>query len=212
MPEVIGGIEIPHTRLVSDATAVARAAQNDSLFHHCRRVFLFATAAGERLGLAADPELLYVGAMFHDLGLLPPHATDTRRFEVDSAHVARRFLRQHDTPEDEVARVFLAVALHTTPNIPEFLEPEVALLHAGVQIDLLGIGYRDLDARFIAEVIAAHPRTHFTCEMLDALLQGNIHRPQTTRGTVNADVLERFDPGFARSNFVDIVRNSAWPE
>jgi hypothetical protein len=212
MAEVIGGVEIPDTRLVSDATAFVRDAENDLLYHHSRRVFLFAALQGERLQLEPDPELLYVGAMFHDLGLTPPHASDTRRFEVDSAHVARTFLRDHDVPEDQVARVFLAIALHTTPNITEFLEPEVALVRAGVETDVLGIGYRDLDTRFIAEVTDAHPRPSFKSQILEALTEGNIHRPQTTRGTVNADVLERFSPGFERTNFVDIVQDSPWPE
>jgi HD superfamily phosphodiesterase len=212
MVEVIAGIEIPDTRLVSDATTFARDAENDLLYHHSRRVFLFAALQGKRLGLEPDRELLYVGAMFHDLGLTSPYASDTRRFEVDSAHVARNFLRDHDVPENQVARVFLAIALHTTPNIPEFLEPEVALVHAGVETDLLGIGYRDLDTRLIAEVTDAHPRPSFKSQILEALTEGNIHRPQTTRGTVNADVLERFSPGFERTNFVDIVQDSAWPE
>ena len=141
MIEVIGGIEIPDTRLVADATALVRDAQEDFLYHHSRRVFLFAAIRGARLGLEPDPELLYVAAMFHDLGLMPPHASDTRRFEVDSALVARAFLRDHDVPEDQITRVVLAIALHTTPDIPELLEPEVALVHAGVETDVLGVGY-----------------------------------------------------------------------
>ena len=142
MAEVIAGIVIPDSRLVSDATALVRDTEDDLLYHHSRRVFLFGSLQGQRLGLRPDPELLYVGALFHDLGLTPKHATDTRRFEVDSAHVARDFLRDHDVREEDVARVFLAIALHTTPNIPEFLEPEVALVTAGVETDVLGIGYR----------------------------------------------------------------------
>jgi hypothetical protein len=212
MVEVIGGIEIPDSRLVSDATALVRDVEEDFLYHHSRRVYLFAAIRGARLGLEADPELLYVAAMFHDLGLMPPHASDTRRFEVDSALVARTFLRDHDVPEDQVARVVLAIALHTTPGIPELLEAEIALVRAGVETDVLGVGYRELDTRLIAEITNVHPRPGFKSRMLEALTQGNIHRPQTTRGTVNADVLERFCPSFERTNFVDILQDSAWPE
>jgi HD superfamily phosphodiesterase len=212
MGEVIAGIEIPDTRLVSDATAFVRDAENDLLYHHSRRVFLFGALQGKRLGVDPDPELLYVGALFHDLGLTPKFGTDTRRFEVDSAHVARDFLRDHDVPEGDVARVFLAIALHTTPNIPEFLEPEVALVTAGVETDVLGFGYLDLDARLVAEVTDAHPRPNFKARILEAFNEGNVHRPQSTFGNVNADVLERFMPGFERANFVDIIEQSAWPE
>ena len=212
MAEVIAGIEIPDTDLVSDATAFVRDAENELLYHHSRRVFLFGALQGKRLGLEPDLELLYIGALFHDLGLTPKYATETRRFEVDSAHVARDYLRDHGVPEDQVARVFLAIALHTTPNIPEFLEPEVALVTAGVETDVLGFGYDDLDPRLVAEVTAAHPRPDFKAQILQAFTDGNVHRPQTTFGNVNADVLERFSPGFERANFVDIIQNSAWPE
>ena len=212
MAEVIAGIEIPDTDLVSDATAFVRDAENELLYHHSRRVFLFGALQGKRLGLEPDLELLYIGALFHDLGLTPKYATETRRFEVDSAHVARDYLRDHGVPEDQVARVFLAIALHTTPNIPEFLEPEIALVTAGVETDVLGFGYDDLDPRLVAEVTAAHPRPDFKAQILQAFTDGNLHRPQTTFGNVNADVLERFSPGFERANFVDIIQNSAWPE
>jgi len=212
MVEVIAGIEIPDTRLVSDATTLVRDAETDLLYHHSRRVFLFGALQGKRLGLEPDLELLYVGALFHDLGLTSKHATERRRFEVDSAHVAQNFLRDHGVSEDEVARVFLAISLHTTPNIPEFLEPEVALVSAGVETDVLGIGYDELDPQIIAEVTDAHPRPDFKARILQAFTEGNADRPQTTFGNVNADVLERFSPGFERTNFVDIIQSSAWPE
>ena len=38
------------------------------------------------------------------------------------------------------------------------------------------------------------------------------HRPQSTFGTVNDDVLAHFDPSFTRENFVDIILNNTWPE
>ncbi|CAM5704388.1 hypothetical protein SBADM41S_10842 [Streptomyces badius] len=99
---------------------------------------------GQRRDLTFDPELLYVGALFHDLGLGRSFRSSGRRFEVDSADEARRFLRTHGVPEDSVRRVWTAIALHTTPGIPSFMEPEVALVTAGVEYDVLGIGYEDL--------------------------------------------------------------------
>ena len=83
---------------------------------------------------------------------------------------------------------------------------------AGVETDVLGIGYRDLDPRLIDEVTGVHPRPDFKMQILGAFTEGNIRRPETTFGNVNADVLERFSPGFERANFVDIIQDSAWPE
>jgi HD superfamily phosphodiesterase len=212
MTEVIAGIEVPDTRLVSDATEFVRDVENDLLYHHSRRVFLFGALQGKHRGLKPDPELLYVGALFHDVGLTPDHRTDTLRFEVDSANAARQFLRDHDVPEVDVATVWLGVALHTTPGVPEFLEPEVALVTAGVETDVLGIGYRDLDARHITEVTHVHPRPDFKRQILKAFTDGNAHRPHTTFGNVNADVLQHFCTGFERDDFVDMVQNSDWPD
>jgi hypothetical protein len=212
MTEAIAGIVIPDTGLVADATAFVRDVTNDLLYNHSRRVFLFGALQGKRRELKPDPELLYVGALFHDVGLTPDHRTDSVRFEVDSANAAQQFLRDHDVPEDDVARVWLSIALHTTPGIPEFLEPEVALVTAGVEFDVLGIGYRDLAPELIAEVTSAHPRPDFKRQILRAFTEGNMQRPQTTFGNVNADVLERFCPGFERANFVDIIEGSDWPD
>lgn len=69
MQEMIAGIAIPDTQIVADATELVRAAENDLLYHHSRRVFVFGALQGRRRGLVPDLELLYVGALFHDLGL-----------------------------------------------------------------------------------------------------------------------------------------------
>jgi HD superfamily phosphodiesterase len=212
MAEEIAGITIPDTALVADATALVREATNELLYNHSRRVFLFGALQGKRLGLDPDPELLYVGAMFHDLGLTDLYGTQNLRFEVDGANAARAFLLEHGISADDAYNVWTAVALHTTPAIPEFMTPEVALVTAGVETDVLGIQYDALAASDISAVVAAHPRPDFKRRILAAFTEGNRHRPETTFGNVNADVLARFEPGFQRTDFVDIIENSAWPE
>jgi HD superfamily phosphodiesterase len=167
---------------------------------------------GRNRGLSFDPELLYIGAMFHDVGLGEPFRTDGRRFEVDSANEARRFLQSHRVPEDSVRRVWTAIALHTTPGIPEFMEPEVALVTAGVEYDVLGIGYDAISDSDRAEITALHPRPDFKRRILAAFTAGIAPRPETTFGNVKADVLEHFVPGFRRGDFVEVIQNSRWPE
>ncbi|MEU4475556.1 HD domain-containing protein [Micromonospora sp. NPDC023888] len=212
MAETIAGITIPDTPLVAAATDLVRAATNDLLFRHSRRVFLFGALQGERRGLSPDLELLYVGAMFHDLGLTERYGSTDLRFEVDGAHAAERFLLDHGRPAAQARKVWLSIALHTTPGVPEFLDPEIALVTAGVETDVLGIGYRDLDPERIAEVTAAHPRPDFKRQILAAFNEGNRHRPQTTFGNVNADVLAHFDPNFVRDDFVEVILRNDWPE
>ncbi|MGY1842619.1 HD domain-containing protein [Modestobacter sp. SYSU DS0875] len=212
MTETVAGIELPDSTLAREATTLVRDATDDLLFHHSRRVFLFGSLQGRRLGLTADPELLYVGAMFHDLGLTERHRRDDQRFELDGADEARAFLRAHGVPEPRVRLVWEAIALHTTPEVPWRLEPEVALVTAGVETDVLGIGYRDLSPADVAAVTAAHPRPGFKKAIVDAFADGFRHRPDTTFGTVNGDVLEHRVPGYRHVDFVEVIENSPWPE
>ncbi len=108
--------------------------------------------------------------------------------------------------------MWLGIALHTTPGVPEFLAPEVALLQAGVEVDVVGVGRGDLAPDELAAVTAAHPRPDFKNRILAAFNDGMKHRPQTTAGTMNADVLQHFDPAFERVDFVDKILNNSWPE
>jgi HD superfamily phosphodiesterase len=206
------GVTVPDTKLARDATDLVRSATSDLVYDHSRRVFWFGSLQGRNRGLSFDPELLYLGAMFHDLGLNQEFRRSGRRFEVDSADEARRFLQGHGVLEDRIRRVWTAIALHTTPGIPEFMEPEVALVTAGVEYDVLGIGYHDISADDRAEITALHPRPDFKRQILQAFTEGIAPKPETTFGNVKADVLERFLPGYQRANFVDIIEGSDWPE
>ena len=210
--ETIADIVIPDTPLVRHVTAFIREAENDLLFDHSRRVFLFGALQGRRRGLQPDLELLYVGAMFHDIGLTEPYRTSAQRFEVDGANAARDFLLQRGVDEGDARKVWLSIALHTTPNVPEFLEPEIALVTAGVETDVLGIGRDDLSPEALAAVTAAQPRPDLKRRIQQAITDGNKQRPRSTFGNVNADVLEHFDPSFVRDDFVEIILNNSWPE
>jgi hypothetical protein len=210
--QTAAGVTVPDTKLAREATELVRESTTDLVYHHSRRVFWFGSLQGRNRGLSFDPELLYIGAMFHDLGLNEQFRGSGRRFEVDSAGEARRFLQDHGVPEDSIRRVWTAIALHTTPGIPEFMEPEVALVTAGVEYDVLGIGYHDVSDADRAEITALHPRPDFKRSILRAFTDGIAPKPETTFGNVKADVLERYVPGYQRGNFVDIILNSDWPE
>jgi HD superfamily phosphodiesterase len=210
--ETVAGVVIPDTTLVRKATEFIRDAEDDVLFHHSRRVFLFGALHGHRLGLQPDAELLYVAAMFHDLGLTARYRGSAQRFETDGADAARDFLLDHGIKQSDADNVWLGIALHTTPEIPGRLSPEIALLAEGVKTDAVGVGRDDLDPEEIEAVTAAHPRPDFKNRILAAFHDGMKHRPDTTFGTMNADVLAHFDPTFKPGNMVDAILNSSWPE
>lgn len=211
--DTVAGITVPDTPLARDITAFIRDSEDDLLFNHSRRVFFFGALQGQHRNLQPDLELLYAGAMFHDLGLTERYRTSSSlRFEVDGANAAQCFLLQHGIDADEARKVWLGIALHTTPGVPEFLEPEVALVTAGVETDVLGVGRADLSPEQLSAVTAAHPRPDFKHQILQAFTVGMKHRPRTTFGTMNADVLAHFDPSFVRDDFVETILHSSWPE
>ena len=212
MSLIIEGVTIPDSKLAREITEVVRDTESPLLFHHSSRVYYFGALAGKHRGLKFDPELLYAGAMFHDMGLTPRHSSPNERFEVDGANAARDFLCGHSISEAEIDTVWTAIALHTTPGIPQHMHPVVALLTAGVEMDVLGLAYHEYSDVERAAIVKAHPRTErFKEEIIQAFYDGIHNKPDTTFGNVKADVLADKDPSFRPGNFCRVIRASAWP-
>lgn len=212
MTETIATVGIPDTDLVRQATQLVRDAADDTIFNHSRRVFLWGSLKARTRGWQIDPELAYVGSLFHDLGLTDAYRTTEQRFEIDGADAARGFLLDHGRSEKEARNVWLAIALHTTPQVPLRLGPEVAVVTLGVETDVLGLELDQISDAERAAVVAAHPRPGFKKAILRRFYDGMADRPETTFGTMNDDVLAHFDSSFRRKNFVDIIESNAWPE
>ena len=207
----ISGVMIPDSKLAREATELVHDTESRLLFNHSTRVYYFASLAGKRRGLQFDPELLYVAAMFHDMGLTPRYSSESDRFEVDGANAARGFLRQRNISQPEIDTVWTAIALHTTPGIPQYMHPVVALLTNGVEMDVLGIAYSEFSDSDRQAIVGAYPRTeHFKEDIIQAFYGGIRQKPETTFGNVKADVLADKDPKFQRINFCSVIRGSQW--
>src|ERR1700730_8060711 len=98
----IHGVSVPDSKIAREITELVRDTEPPLLFHHSSRVYYFGALAGKHRGLHFDPELLYAGAMFHDMGLTPKHRSANERFEVDGANAARDFLRSHGISQPEI--------------------------------------------------------------------------------------------------------------
>ena len=146
------------------------------------------------------------------LGLTEKYARTDQRFEIDGADEARRFLLSHGIADADAEKVWTAIALHTTPEIPLHMAAEIALVTRGVEHDVLGFGFDTITEEQRAEIVKAHPRPDFKNQILQAFTNGIKHRPETTFGNVKADVLEHFVPGFERGDFVEVIRANKWPE
>jgi hypothetical protein len=130
---------------------------------------------------------------------------------VDGAHAAADFLRRRGIAPADVDTVWTAIALHTTPGIPQYMHPVVALLTAGVEMDVLGLAYDQYGDDEREAVVALHPRTpRFKEDIIQAFYDGIRHKPETTFGNVKADVLADKDPSFVRGDFCRTIRCSHW--
>jgi hypothetical protein len=208
---LISGITVPDSKLANEITEFIRDTESTLLFNHSSRVYYFGALAGQRRGLRFDADLLYAGAMFHDIGLVAAYSSDADRFEVDGANAARDFLRRHNISEQDINHVWTAIALHTTPGIPQFMHPVVALVTAGVEMDVLGIDYAGFSDSDRNAVVHAFPRrANFKEDILQAFYDGIKHKPETAFGNVKADVLADKEPGFHRGNFCSVIRHSSW--
>ena len=121
MSSTIAGIKIPDSTLARATTESSRDVEPDLLYHHSRRVFLFGVLSGERKQLAYNPELLYVGAMFHDLGLVEGHRSDDERFAMPRSRlrsVRRWCMRIHGVKDSRSAScVPLPMASNTSRTL-----------------------------------------------------------------------------------------------
>ena len=212
MSQIIADIPIPDSSIAREATELIRSTASEMLFNHSSRVFLFGALRGRARSLTVDLEQLYIAALFHDLGLTEQFQASQQRFEMDGADAARDFLLAHNRPQNEAHTAWLAIALHTTPAIPTALVPEIALVTAGVETDVLGLQLEEIPPSHRTAVVDAFPRPHFKADIVHAFHHGMKHRPDSTFGTMNDDVLAHFDPTFQRENFVEIIQNNSWPE
>ena len=207
----ISGVRIPDSQLAREITELVRDTESDLLYHHSLRCYCWGCLAGRRNGMKFDPELLYAASMFHDIGLTAKYENSQLRFEVDGANAARDFLRAHGITEGDIETVWNAVALHTTPGIPQFMRAEIALVQAGAGMDVAGRGYDQFTEAEREAVLAAFPReANFKSGIIDAFYEGMKHRPDTTIGTFNDDFLAHKDPDFRRVDMCTVIFASKW--
>lgn len=212
MYQKVAGINIPDSRLAKDAADILREHGSELLWNHSHRVFLFGAVNGKKAKLNYDIELLYVSALFHDLGLTRKYSSRDLRFEVDGANAARSFLQQYQVSDESIRLVWDAIALHTTPGIAEHKESEVALLFSGVGLDVMGDGYEELSENLQKEIIKAYPRTNFKQDIISAFYNGFKHKPKTTFGNMKEDIIQHFRPDYKNKNFCECILHSPWPE
>ena len=153
-------LKVPDSSLAREAEELLRTASPAFLTNHSFRSHAWAVALAERDRVRFDAEVLYVGALLHDIGLLAQYDTG-RCFEEDGARVAAELAAGQGWPPDRQQAVAEAIRLHTALEISLDYGPEAYLLWHATGVDVTGHRYSDVDADTIAAIVSAYPRLDF---------------------------------------------------
>ena len=203
-PVTIGGIIAPDSDLADKAAALAAQAHSEVLLNHVHRTWWFAEFLGRKREMKYDRELLYIASLLHDLGLSASHAAD-KRFEVDGADAASRFLLANDYPKSKAEIVWDAIALHALADIADRKQSEVALVHFGAHVDVMGLRMEEITPSLIDDTLALYPRIGMKAAFTEALAEVARKKPHTAIGTGLADIGRRLVHGLEIPNVCDII-------
>ncbi|HEX4898597.1 MAG TPA: HD domain-containing protein [Candidatus Limnocylindrales bacterium] len=165
MDEALTGLGMP----VPDSALARRARERITdvaptfLVNHSVRSYAWAVELAGHDGLEFDPEILYVSALLHDIGLVPAydHGGD---YAVDGAIAAERLAVEAGEPAARVRAIYDAIALHNDEVMPPDPAAEVVLLWDATGVDVTGERFSDIRSAIIPGVLAAYPRLDFKRE------------------------------------------------
>jgi HD superfamily phosphodiesterase len=200
----LAGIRIPDSKAAREATDLARSCSPPYMFNHVIRTFVFGSQLANKAKHSYDVELMYVASVLHDLGLVESNMSTGARFEIDGANAARGFAIKQGYSPEQAQTIWTAIALHTSAGIASEM-PEIALVHLGAGVDVGGIGFDQLTARQINEILEAYPRLGFKKAFAEVLLKIAHKKPTTATWNFTADFLTRSSPEIQLPNFCDII-------
>ncbi|MDQ0785071.1 HD domain-containing protein [Streptomyces sp. B3I8] len=205
LPRSVAGIRVPDGEVARRAAAFAREASSETLFNHVMRSYLFGCALFDGRGIPYDRELAFLSAVLHDLGLVEAYRTPDERFELDGADAAQRFLKAQHVPDDRIAVVWDAIALHTNVAIAARKRPEIAMVSVGSGADFSGNGIDRIPSGALEEILGAFPRKGFKQDAVDTMLSLCRTKPMSVLMHPFAEVGRRHIPGFAVPTVEDLV-------
>ena len=204
---VLAGMEVIDTQLVRDAMELARNTLQPFIFKHVMRSWLFSVVIAEGAKPAPDPEILALSTILHDLGLTDRYWAQ-ERFEVDGANAARSFLKERGIPANQIQLVWDAIALHTTRSIALHKEPEVAVAHSGIGIDVLGAGLDLIPQDKVRAILSEFPRLSMKKQFLECLCGVVRRKPATTYDNTLRDLGTRYVKGYTAPSVADLFENA----
>ena len=208
--QIVAGITVIDTPLVTRAMDYARTHSEPFLFNHAVRSWLLAVRLGQLQGIDHDAEVVAISTLLHDLGLTNSF-TGQRRFEIEGADAARAFAREQGLDDARVQLIWDSVALNSTPSISLYKESEVALCTAGIGVEF-GFQYALVPPNEMKSILAAFPRLDMKRRFKDSVCHIVETKPETTYDNFAGDFGERFVPGYKRPSTVDFLMDAPFEE
>jgi hypothetical protein len=211
LPREIAGVRIPDSAIARKAMDLATRVSSDVLRTHVLRTFVFGSIAGKAQGLRYDEELVFLGAVLHDLGLTPEFRS-AARFEVVSADAADKFLKDEGVSAERREIVWDAIALHTSSGIASRKRPEIALVHIGAGIDVLGLQLDKLPPDLVAATVEALPRHDFKNAFVATLAETVAQAQNSATLTWLSEIGNTQVPGCQCPSFLTLLKKAAFKE
>ena len=209
--ETIAGIPIPDSALAREATELVREAAPPLLFDHSRRVFLWASLRASGMASTTTPSCSTSARC----------STTSACSKATARRTALRGRRRERGPALPRSarppggagpdRVGVDRAAHDAGD-PAFQAARGAPRARSASSTTCWDPLTTTSRRAARAIVSAHPRTDFKAGIVRAFYEGMREKPETTFGTMNADVLEALDPGYRRPNFCRMIADAPFTE
>ena len=170
------GVPVPDSALARRARHLITEVAAPFLVNHSVRVYAWAVELAGHDRLQFDPEILYVSAMLHDIGLVPAYDLGGC-YEVDGAIGAEQLVGEAGEPESRARAIYDVIALHNDETLPPDPASEVVLLWDSAGTDVTGHRFADIRPAIIPGLLAAYPRVDFKREFTALLVDQASRKP-----------------------------------
>src|SRR4051794_40359973 len=123
---LIAGMSVPDGPLITAVIEHAQHLSEPYLFNHAMRSWLFAEEIGRINRIEYDREVVAIGTILHDIGLIAS-VSGPNRFEVNGANTVLSFIKGKGLSHRRTQLIWDLVALNSTPSLALHKEPEVAV-------------------------------------------------------------------------------------
>ena len=184
------GMPVPDSELAQRARERITDAAPPFLVNHSVRVYAWAVELARHDVVQFDPEILYVSAVLHDIGLIPAYDVGGC-YERDGAIEAQRFALEQLEPPEKARAIFDAIDLHQLDDTPPGSSSEVVLINHAAGTDVTGFRYDDVRPESIGPILAAYPRLEFKRDFAAAFRDQVARKPTCIAvDMVRAGILE----------------------